>query len=77
MKIIEVRDGFILLEADESVYLSSFVRVLGMGKDYIAQINRLQRVNNIVIATAKILFVMMNDELFNYYGFYFCGKIIL
>ena len=66
MKIIEVRDGFILLEADESIYLSSFVRVLGMRKDYIAQINRLQRVNNIVIATAKILFVMMNDELFNY-----------
>ena len=66
MKILEVRDGFILLEADNSIYLSSFIRVTGMDKDYIAQINSMRSVNDIVVATAKILFIMVNDELLNY-----------
>lgn len=66
MKILEVRDGFILIEADDSIYLSSFVRVIGTGKDYIAQINRMRSVNNVVVATAKILFVMTDGVLSNY-----------
>ena len=66
MKIIEVRDGFIVIEADEGVYLSSFIKVTGMGKDYIAQINRIQTFKTVTIATAKILFVMRDEELFNY-----------
>ena len=66
MKITEVRDGFIKIAADENVYLSSFVRVSGMDKDYIAQINSLKKVNNISIAYAKILFIMRDELLYNY-----------
>ncbi len=66
MKIIEVRDGFIKLEADESVYLSSFIRAAGMEKDYIAQISSLKKINNVYIAFAKILFIMRDEQLFNY-----------
>ncbi len=66
MKITEVRDGFIKIAADENIYLSSFVRVSGTGKDYIAQINSLKKVNNIRIAYAKILFIMRDELLYNY-----------
>ena len=66
MKITEVRDGFIKIAADENIYLSSFVRVAGMGKDYIAQINSLKKVNNVRIAYAKILFIMRDELLYNY-----------
>ena len=66
MKISEVRDGFIKFTADESIYLSSFVRVAGMDKDYIAQISSLKTINNVSIAYAKILFIMRGEELFNY-----------
>ncbi len=66
MKISEVRDGFIKFNADESIYLSSFIRVAGMDKDYIAQISSLKTINNLTVAQAKILFIMRDGELFNY-----------
>ena len=62
MKITEVRDGFIKLEVDESVYLSSFVRITGSDRDYIAQIINIKSGS----AAAKILFTITDGELSNY-----------
>lgn len=66
MKIIEVRDGFINFEADERVYLSSFVQADGIDKSYVAQVNRLKKIGNVCIASAKILFLLIGEELNNY-----------
>ena len=66
MKIIEVRDGFIKFEADKSIYLSSFIQVDGMSKNYIAQVNQLKTFGDITIATAKILFLYDGNGLQNY-----------
>ena len=66
MKIIEVRDGFIKFEADKSIYLSSFVKIAGMSKNYIAQVTQLKTLGEIILATAKILFISENNELKNY-----------
>lgn len=57
MKILEVRDGFVKFEADSSIYLSSFVRIEGMEKRYIAQVTQLKRSGENSIAYAKILFL--------------------
>ena len=43
MKILEVRDGFVKFEADNSVYLSSFIQIDGIEKRYIAQVTQLKR----------------------------------
>ena len=40
MKILEVRDGFVKFEADNSVYLSSFIQIDGIEKRYIAQVTK-------------------------------------
>lgn len=53
MKILEVRDGFIKFEKDDSIFLSSFIKISGIAKSYIAQVFRLK--GN--IALAKILFL--------------------
>lgn len=66
MKIIEVRDGFIKFEADKSIYLSSFIQVIGMSKNYIAQVSQLKTFGEISIASAKILFVYEDEQLKNY-----------
>ena len=66
MKIIEVRDGFIKFEADKSIYLSSFIQVDGMSKSYIAQVNQLKSFGDIMIASAKILFLYDGSGLKNY-----------
>lgn len=66
MKIIEVRDGFITFEADESVYLSSFIQAGGADKDYIAQVNQIRKVGEVRIANAKILFIQKDGVLNNY-----------
>ncbi len=66
MKIIEVRDGFIKFEADESIYLSSFVQADGLDKSYIAQVNHIRCIGNVSIASAKILFISINGQLSNY-----------
>ncbi len=57
MKILEVRDGFIKFEADESISLSSFIVVSGLEKNYIAQIIQIKRSGINPIAIAKILFL--------------------
>ena len=57
MKILEVRDGFIKFEADNSIYLSSFVQIEGMEKSYIAQVIQIKRAGGSPIAYAKILFL--------------------
>ena len=66
MKIIEVRDGFIRFEADNSIYLSSFIQAAGMDKSYIAQVNQIKKFGNVTIANAKILFILTSQGLQNY-----------
>lgn len=55
--ILEVRDGFVKFEADNSVYLSSFIQIDGIEKRYIAQVTQLKRSGENSIAYAKILFL--------------------
>ena len=57
MKILEVRDGFVKFEADNSVYLSSFIQIDGIEKRYIAQVTQLKRSGENSIAYAEILFL--------------------
>ena len=57
MKILEVRDGFVKFEADNSVYLSSFIQIDGIEKRYIAQVTQLKRSGENSIAYAQILFL--------------------
>ena len=57
MKILEVRDGFIIFETDNSVHLSSFVQADGIAKSYIAQVVQLKSAGNLSVASAKILFL--------------------
>lgn len=57
MKILEVRDGFVKFEADNSVYLSSFIQIDGIEKRYIAQVTQLKCSGENSIAYAKILFL--------------------
>ena len=66
MKILEVRDGFIRFEADVNVYLSSFIQASGIDKVYIAQVNQMKVFGNVRIASAKILFILVGEELYNY-----------
>ena len=65
MKILEVRDGFIKLEADKNTCLSSFVQIDGMDKSYIAQIFQIKRAGENSIAYGKILF-LYDGELIAY-----------
>ena len=55
MKILEVRDGFIKFEADSSICLSSFIKVSGFAKYYIAQVIQVKLEDSTAIA--KILFL--------------------
>ena len=57
MKILEVRDGFIKFEADSNIYLSSFIRIDGIEKSYIAQVIQLKISGENPIGYAKILFL--------------------
>lgn len=65
MKIIEVRDGFIKFEADKSISLSSFIKINGIEKNYIAQVIQLKRSGENAIGYAKILF-LYDGGLLNY-----------
>lgn len=66
MKIIEVRDGFIVFEAGKDICLSSFVKIDGADKSYIAQITQLKIFGEISIASAKILFLYKDNALTAY-----------
>ena len=57
MKILEVRDGFIKFEADNTVCLSSFIQISGFDKNYIAQVVQIKNSGIHPIAVAKILFL--------------------
>ena len=57
MNIIEVRDGFIKFEADDDVFLSSFLQINDSGKKYIAQVMQLRDIAGKHIASAKFLFL--------------------
>ena len=57
MRILEVRDGFLKFEADKSIYLSSFIQIDGLEKNYIAQVIQLKRSGENSIGYAKILFL--------------------
>ncbi|MBR6127597.1 hypothetical protein IKQ21_07935 [bacterium] len=63
MKIVEVRDGIIKFEADNTVTLSSFIKVNGEEKSYVAQVIQVKPSDN--IAFAKILF-LYDGELKDY-----------
>ena len=58
MKILEVRDGIIKLESNEELSLSSFIKIDGADKSYIAQTIQLKPAFN--TAFAKILFLYEN-----------------
>lgn len=57
MEIIEVRDGFIKFEADDNIQLSSFIKITGELKSYIAQVIQLKKTGENIIGYAKILFL--------------------
>ena len=65
MKILEVRDGFLKFEADKTIALSSFIKIDGLEKSYIAQVIRLKRSGENSIGYTKILF-LYNNGLQNY-----------
>ena len=66
MKIIEVRDGFIKFEADSSILLSSFVKIEGSEKDYVAQVIQVKNSGEKIYAYAKILFLLNESEILPY-----------
>ena len=65
MRILEVRDGFVKFEADETICLSSFIQIDGIEKSYIAQVIQLKRSGENAIGYAKILF-LYDGSLLNY-----------
>ncbi|MBR1776950.1 hypothetical protein IJ750_07755 [bacterium] len=65
MDVIEVRDGFIKFTADSTICLSSFVKIRGENKSYIAQVIQLKQ-EDYLVAYAKILFLLVDGMLANY-----------
>lgn len=57
MRIIEVRDGFIKLETEEKLTLTSFLRVNDSEKSYIAQILQIKNAGAHNIVYAKLTFL--------------------
>ena len=66
MKILEVRDGFIKFEADSEIYLSAFIQIRDIEKDYVAQVIQLKESSDSIVAYAKILFILTEEGLQNY-----------
>lgn len=65
MRILEVRDGFVKIESEKRVYLSSFLEIKSLEKSYIAQIIQVKQNEEVFFAFAKILF-LFNGSLQNY-----------
>ncbi len=65
MRILEARDGFIKVESNEKLSLSSFLQISDTNKDYIAQVIQSKKLEDICIAYAKILFIY-DGSLLNY-----------
>ena len=57
MKIIEVRDGFVKLESQKKVEISSFLELKGLEKRYVAQVIRTKNNGAGYNVYAKILFI--------------------
>lgn len=57
MRITEVRDGFIKLEADEKVSLSSFLQINDLDKNYIAQVVQVKNAGSHSVIYAKLMFL--------------------
>ena len=57
MKIVEVRDGFIKIESDKKLEVSSFIEIKGLEKRYIAQVIRSKNNGTGYSIYAKILFI--------------------
>lgn len=67
MRILEVRDGFVKLEAKKNIALSSFIQINDTANSYIAQILQVKRAGENSIAYAKILY-LYNGAYNNYDG---------
>lgn len=65
MRILEVRDGFIKLESNEKLTLSSFLEVVDRDKKYVAQVIQSRRFDEKFLSFSKILFLY--DGTFNVY----------
>ncbi len=57
MKIVEVRDGFVKLESQKKIEISSFLELKGLEKKYIAQVIRIKNNGAGYNIYAKILFI--------------------
>ena len=57
MKIVEVRDGFVKLESQKKIEISSFLELKGLEKRYIAQVIRTKNNGAGYNIYAKILFI--------------------
>ena len=66
MRILEVRDGFIKLESNEKIHLSSFLEIKDRGESYIAQTIQSRKFNEKYLTFAKIMYLY--DGTFNAYN---------
>lgn len=57
MRILEVRDGFLKIEAQKNIQLSSFLQINDLNKSYIAQVIQAKHAGEYTIAYAKILYL--------------------
>lgn len=57
MRILEARDSFIRLESEKEVSVSSFIQISSAEKQYIAQVIKVQKLGEIFLTFAKILFL--------------------
>ena len=57
MRIIEARDGFIKIDAEKKLAVSSFLEVNCFNKRYIAQVQKVSTFEDKFLVIAKILFL--------------------
>lgn len=67
MRILEAREGFIKIEAEKEVMLSSFFKICDTDKSYVAQVIKIQKMNNLSFVYAKILY-LFNETFETYDG---------
>lgn len=67
MRILEARESFIKIESNEHIKLSTFLQIKDQNKSYIAQVIKVQKVNDKILAYAKLLY-LYDGELKTYDG---------
>lgn len=67
MRILEARESFIKFESEENIQLSSFIQIANLDKVYVAQIIKVQKVNDKFLVFAKLLY-LYNGSLESYDG---------